>query len=100
MHIRNQVRNGKKSVTTIEGLSQDLDFKKLLRHLRKQLSTNGTIVDDPVFGSVLQFQGFFHCFEPNTKMRVCLLGNKCEELRLFLIDTNICAKEQIRVHSV
>jgi hypothetical protein len=33
--IRNQQRNGKKSVTTIQGLSTEFDYKKLLKFFRK-----------------------------------------------------------------
>lgn len=61
VHIRNQQRNGKKTLTTVQGLEKDLDLRKILRYLRKLLSTNGTIVKDDMYGEVLQLQGL-HSF--------------------------------------
>ena len=35
VHIRIQQRNGRKSITTVAGLSPELDLKKILRALKK-----------------------------------------------------------------
>ena len=53
VHIRCQQRNGKKCITSIQGLANlhpDLDFKKLLKAFKKQFSCNGSIVEDKELG--------------------------------------------------
>jgi hypothetical protein len=35
VHIRNQQRNGRKSLTTVAGLASDLDLQKILKCMRK-----------------------------------------------------------------
>lgn len=57
VHIRIQKRNGKKSITTIQGLATDLDLKKLIKAFKKSFNTNGTIVKDVEVGEVIQLQG-------------------------------------------
>ena len=82
VHIRIQQRNGKKSITSASGLPDSVDMKKILRILKKSLSCNGCINDDDeTLGKVIQLQGDHR-------------GN----LRDFLIDQNICTKEDIIIH--
>jgi translation initiation factor 1 len=57
IHIRLQQRSGKKALTTVEGISADVDTKKLLKALRKTLACNGCVVEHKEYGEVLQFQG-------------------------------------------
>ena len=57
VHIRVQQRNGRKSLTTVQGLPQRLDKKKILKALKKDFCCNGNVVEDPELGSVLQLQG-------------------------------------------
>jgi translation initiation factor 1 len=57
VHVRIQQRNGRKCLTTIQGLAPDLDKKKILRAMKKTFSTNGTILKDDVLGKILQLQG-------------------------------------------
>ena len=57
VHIRVQQRNGRKSLTTVQGLPQKVDKKKILKALKKDFCCNGTVVEDPELGSVLQLQG-------------------------------------------
>lgn len=88
------------SCVFFKGLNKDVDFKKLLRHMRKTFHTNGTVVEDPEFGSVIQLQGSV-CEDKKTKKDyLCRLGNKCSDVLLFLTQANICTKDQIRVHNV
>lgn len=54
VHIRIQQRNGRKSLTTVAGLSPDLDLKKILKYLKKAYSTNGTIIEDAEAGAVIR----------------------------------------------
>jgi len=57
IHIRIQQRNGRKTLTTIQGLPNNFDPKRILKTLKKELSTNGVIVKDEELGEVIQLQG-------------------------------------------
>ena len=52
-----QQRNGKKSITTVYGLADDLDLKKILKYFKKQFQCNGTINNDEKFGEIIQVSG-------------------------------------------
>ncbi len=81
VHIRVQQRNGKKSLTTIQGLADDLDLPKILKALKKTLNTNGAVLEDEEFGSVLQLQGDHR-------------GAVAE----FLCTYHICTRAEIKIH--
>ena len=55
--IRVQQRNGKKCLTIITGIAEDLDLDKILRYLKKKYSCNGSISDDEKFGEVITLSG-------------------------------------------
>ncbi|EIW66310.1 translation initiation factor SUI1 [Tremella mesenterica] len=72
VHIRLQQRNGRKTLTTVQGLPDKYDYRKLLKVMKKEFACNGTIVREedadldentPAvkkgagLGDVLQFQG-------------------------------------------
>jgi translation initiation factor 1 len=57
IHIRIQQRNGRKTLTTIQGLPRRFDQKKILKVIRKKFACNGTIVEDDDLGQVIQLQG-------------------------------------------
>ncbi|WP_198359674.1 SUI1 family translation initiation factor, partial [Streptomyces fildesensis] len=57
VHIRVQQRNGKKSLTTVQGLSAQYSIADIMKDLRKQLCCNGTAVAHPEMGKVIQLQG-------------------------------------------
>jgi len=57
IHIRIQQRNGRKTLTTIEGIPSKFDLKKILKVIKKQFACNGTIVADEKAGDVIQLQG-------------------------------------------
>jgi len=81
VHIRNQQRNGRKSLTTIQGLADDLDLVKILKIMRKMFSTNGTILKDEEMGEIIQLQ-----------------GDRRKDAAEFLIKYNICGKDEVKVH--
>lgn len=81
VHIRVQQRNSRKTLTTIQGLPDDLDLKRILKAFKKLFCCNGCIVEHPEHGMVLQLQG---------DHRV-----ECER---FLVDEQICSKEMIKLH--
>lgn len=57
IHIRIQQRNGRKTLTTVQGLPKKFDQKKILKVIKKKFACNGTIVADAEMGEVLQLQG-------------------------------------------
>ncbi|OLN81105.1 Eukaryotic translation initiation factor eIF-1-like protein 2 [Colletotrichum chlorophyti] len=57
IHIRIQQRNGRKTLTTIQGLPKRFDQKKILKVIKKKFACNGTIVEDQDLGEVIQLQG-------------------------------------------
>ena len=57
IHIRIQQRNGRKTLTTVEGIPEKFDLKKILKVIKKQFACNGTIVTDETAGGVIQLQG-------------------------------------------
>eukprot|EP01112_Ceratiomyxa_fruticulosa_P011312 TRINITY_DN3060_c0_g1_i1.p1 TRINITY_DN3060_c0_g1~~TRINITY_DN3060_c0_g1_i1.p1 ORF type:complete len:114 (+),score=22.33 TRINITY_DN3060_c0_g1_i1:568-909(+) len=81
VHIRIQQRNGKKHLTTIQGLTPDLDFKKLVSAFKKEFCCNGTIVEDPELGKVVQ-----------------LTGDQRKAVAQFLVEEGIVSKGNVKIH--
>lgn len=81
VHIRIQQRNGRKTLTTIQGLSEDYDLKKIVRACKKEFACNGTVVEHPEYGEVLQLQG-----DQRTKI--------CD----WLIKIKLVKPDQLKVH--
>jgi len=75
-----QQRSGTKQITSISGLADDLDLKKILRYLKKIFNCNGAIIDDSRFGKV-----------------ITLTGNQKENVYKFFIKAQICTKEEMVV---
>ncbi|AWU74891.1 uncharacterized protein C5L36_0B01560 [Pichia kudriavzevii] len=57
IHIRIQQRNGRKTLTTVQGLPDEYDLKKILKVIKKEFACNGNIVKDDELGEVIQLQG-------------------------------------------
>ena len=57
VHIRKIQRNGKKCVTIVEGLENDLDIKKITKALKKIYKCNGTVVIDDKNQEIIQLSG-------------------------------------------
>ena len=82
VHIRIQQRNGRKSITTVTGLSKALDLKRILKAIKKEHCCNGTVLKDEETGTeVLQFQ-----------------GDQRDPVKAFLLKEEICEKDNIKVH--
>jgi len=81
VHIRVQQRNGRKCITTVQGLSSDLKLEKILKAVKKAHCCNGTIVEDEEMGQVLQFQ-----------------GDQRDNVMNFLTQNEICDKGKIKKH--
>jgi len=68
VHIRIQQRNGRKTLTTLQGLPPEYDPKKLLKAFKKDFACNGTLVQDEELGQVIQLQG-----DQRTKVSILLV---------------------------
>jgi translation initiation factor 1 len=80
--IRKQARNGKKCMTLIEGLAEDLDIKKIAKHLAKTLQCSASILKDEKIGEVIK-----------------LSGDKIKEVKEFLIKEDIYKESNIIIHA-
>ncbi|GAB9470163.1 Translation initiation factor sui1 [Globisporangium polare] len=81
VHIRVQQRNGRKCLTTVQGLADDLDIKRILKAFKKNFSCNGALVKDEELGEIIQ-----------------LSGDQRTNIREFLIDQEICSDSQLVLH--
>lgn len=81
VHIRIQQRNGRKTLTTVQGISEEFDKKKLVRAFKKEFACNGTVVEHPEYGEVIQLQG-------DQRNNVCQ----------FLTKIGIVKDEQLKLH--
>ena len=81
IHIRAQQRNGRKSLTTLQGINPKINKKIILKECKKKFNCNGTIVEDSELGDIIQLQ-----------------GDQRKNVAQFLIDEKISKKEFIKVH--
>eukprot|EP00177_Eucheuma_denticulatum_P003143 GFKZ01005666.1.p1 GENE.GFKZ01005666.1~~GFKZ01005666.1.p1 ORF type:complete len:115 (-),score=17.87 GFKZ01005666.1:680-1024(-) len=83
VHIRLQQRNGRKSLTTIQGLDEKLDLAKLTKAFKKEFCCNGCVVNNKELGEVIQLQ-----------------GDQREKVRSFLTEEEIASNRMIKVHGI
>jgi translation initiation factor 1 len=58
IHIRIQQRNGRKTLTTVQGIvCEEKELKKMLKQMKTSFACNGTIINDEELGQVIQLQG-------------------------------------------
>ena len=81
--IAMQKRNGRKCITTITGLADDLDLKLILSHIKKTYSCNGAVTKDETYGEIITFS-----------------GDQRENFYNFLITEEICKAEDIIVKGI
>jgi translation initiation factor 1 len=55
--IAMQKRNGRKCITTITGMADDLDLKMILSHIKKTHNCNGAIIKDEKYGEIITLSG-------------------------------------------
>lgn len=83
VHIRVQQRNGRKSLTTVQGIPEKFEKKKILKALKKDFCCNGTVVNDPELGQVI-FK--FLKLKIQLKMKVLQLqGDQRKNVSQFLV---------------
>lgn len=78
-HLRLQKRNGRKSITTITGLEQDLDFIRILRALKKKFKCIGSL--DIKDGT-------------DIVLAIKLSGDQRENVKNFLLSEEIIPEER------
>merc|ERR1712226_781887 len=81
IHIRIQQRNGRKTLTTIQGLSDKWDMQKMVRFIKKVFACNGTVINHSEYGQVIQLQ-----------------GDKRSQMLEFLTVGGFATREQVKVH--
>eukprot|EP00834_Sanchytrium_tribonematis_P002504 NODE_78_length_23230_cov_1.644979.p12 type:complete len:117 gc:universal NODE_78_length_23230_cov_1.644979:13501-13851(+) len=81
IHVRVQQRNGRKTLTTVQGLPEDLDQKKMVKYFKKEFACNGTIVKDEDGMEIIQ-----------------LSGDQRDKIKEFLMAQEICQSDEIKVH--
>jgi len=81
IHIRIQQRNGRKTLTTVQGVSAEFDFKKIVKYAKKEFACNGTVVEHPEYGEVIQLQ-----------------GDQRQNISKFLKQVGLAREDQIKVH--
>jgi len=81
VHIRIQQRNGRKTLTTVQGIPQKFDPKVILKRLKKEFATNGSVATDDEYGEIIQFQ-----------------GDQRNKIQDFIIDTLGVDKAKVKVH--
>ncbi|XP_045883653.1 eukaryotic translation initiation factor 1-like [Meles meles] len=78
IHIRIQQRNGRKTLTTVQGIADDYHKKKLVKAFKKKFACHGTVIEHPEYGEVIQLQGDQH-------------KNTCQ----FLAETGLAKDDQL-----
>ncbi|KAG5001986.1 hypothetical protein JHK87_023058 [Glycine soja] len=81
VHIRIQQRNGKKSLTTVQGLKKEFSYEKILKDLKKDFCCNGTVVQDKELGKIIQLQ-----------------GDQRKNVSHFLVQAGLVRKDQVKIH--
>ncbi|KAI6687505.1 hypothetical protein NL676_024333 [Syzygium grande] len=81
VHIRIQQRNGKKSLTTVQGLKKEFSYEKILKDLKKEFCCNGNVVQDKELGKIIQLQ-----------------GDQRKNVSHFLVQAGLVKKDQIKIH--
>mmetsp|Transcript_21107 Transcript_21107/g.46024 ORF Transcript_21107/g.46024 Transcript_21107/m.46024 type:complete len:110 (+) Transcript_21107:160-489(+) len=81
VHVRVQQRNGRKCITTVAGLADDLDIKRICKAFKKNFNCNGAVQKDEDAGEVIQ-----------------LSGDQRTNVKEFLVDQEICHGLSIVLH--
>ncbi|CAI8018748.1 Eukaryotic translation initiation factor eIF1 [Geodia barretti] len=81
IHIRIQQRNGRKTLTTVQGIHEKFDKKKIVKYCKKEFACNGTVVQHPEYGEVIQ-----------------LTGDQRNHIYEFLLQVGFCTKDQLKLH--
>lgn len=81
LDLRVQQRNGRKAVTTLQGLPKEFDTKKILKTFKKVFACSGKIVEHEELGDIVQ-----------------LSGDQRMKIAEFLVHEKIAKKADIQIH--
>lgn len=81
VHVRCQQRGTRKAITSISGLDQRIDFKKMLKYICRTYSCNGSLQKDVKKNMVIQ-----------------LTGDKRDVIKEFLSEEGIVKPQSILLH--
>jgi translation initiation factor 1 len=81
VHLRMQQRNGRKSLTTVQGISPAYNYARILRDLKRDLCCSGIVVEDEDLGSVIQLQ-----------------GDHRKAVAAFLVKAGMVTKANVKIH--
>ncbi|XP_070275166.1 eukaryotic translation initiation factor 1-like [Myotis yumanensis] len=82
IHISIQQRNGRKTLTTVQGIAGDYDKMKLVKAFKMKFACNGTVIEHSEYGEIIQLQG------DQSK-------NTCQ----FLVETRLTKDDHLKVHA-
>ncbi|KAL0489219.1 hypothetical protein AKO1_013744 [Acrasis kona] len=83
IHLRVLQRTGRKRITIVEGLSDKLDLKKILKSWKKEFHVNGSVIDD----------------DPKYEGAILKISGDCRQvISDFLINEGLAEASQIKVH--
>ncbi|KAK9041687.1 hypothetical protein V6N11_016777 [Hibiscus sabdariffa] len=74
-------RCSRKNLTTVQGLKKEFSYNKILKDLKKEFCCNGTVVQDPELGQVIQLQ-----------------GDQRKNASTFLVQAGVVKKDNIKIH--
>lgn len=81
--LRVQQRNGRKTMTTFQGLPSEYDAKKILKTFKTLFACSGIIIEHEELGNVLQFA-----------------GDQRVKIAEFLVAEKIAKKADITIHGL
>nr|XP_045009430.1 eukaryotic translation initiation factor 1-like [Jaculus jaculus] len=81
IHLKIQQRDGRKTLSTVQGIANDYDKKKLVKAFKKKFACNNIVIEHPEYGEVTQLQGDQH-------------KNTCQSL----IEIGLAKDHQLKVH--
>ncbi|GCB73254.1 hypothetical protein scyTo_0006691 [Scyliorhinus torazame] len=64
-----------------QGIADEYDKRKLVKHFKKQFACNGTVIEHPEYGEVIQLQR-------DQRKNICK----------FLVEVGIVKEEQLKIH--
>lgn len=76
-------RGGKKCITNVIGMANDLDLKKILSYIKKTHNCSGSVIKTNKYGEIMSFT-----------------GDQKENIYKFLINEEIYKKEDIIVKGI
>ena len=81
IQVRIQQRNSRKTFTIVQVIADDYDKKKWVKAFKEKFACNGTVIEHPEYGELIQLQGDQH-------------KNICQ----FLIETGLAKDNKLKVH--